>query len=446
MQTYDTIVIGFGKAGKTLAATLSKKGQKVALIERSAQMYGGTCINIACIPTKTLEFKSRKRLGGLDKNDAYRQAIAEKTQLITALRGKNYAKIAGTGATIIDGEASFVDPQTIEVKLTSGAVEQFTASQFVINTGASSVRLPISGLEASARVYTSETLLDLAELPEHLVIVGASYIGLEFASIYANFGAKVTVLQRGGVFLPAVDRDIAAAIKADLEARGVRIVDKATVLSGREDTRLHLTVSVDGQTEVMDADALLLAVGRKPATAALHLDRAGVATRDDGSIVTDETLKTTNPRVWAAGDVKGGEQFTYISLDDFRIILSQMLGDKSRTTQNRGPVPHTMFIDPPYASIGLSEEAAKAAGLDYVVSKLPVAAIPKAHILEEPKGLLKLILEKGSEKILGAHFYAPESHEVIGIIEMAMKAGLPYSVVRQTIFAHPTMAEALNDL
>ncbi len=447
MEHVDTLVIGFGKAGKTLAGALAKRGQKVALVERSPQMYGGTCINIACIPTKALEFKSRHPHATGKTESDYAAAIAAKRELTTMLRGKNYAKIAGTGAEIIDGTAAFLSPDVVRVTCADGIIRDITAERIVINTGATSRVGKIAGLEQSKRLYTSSSIMELDTLPKELVIVGASYIALEFASIYANFGAHVTVLQRGTTFLPKADQEIAAQIKADFAARGIRVLEQAQIRSGHEDAEgLTLTLDVAGQTEQLKADAVLFAIGRRPNTDELNLAQAGVELDEQGAIKVTNRLQSTNPKVWAAGDVKGGEQFTYISLDDFRILLSQFVGDGTRTTDNRGLIPHTVFIDPPYASIGMTEEAARAEGLAIRVSHLPVAGVPKAHILETPRGLLKLILEEESERILGAHFYSPEAHEIIHIVEVAMVAGLSFKVLRNMIFAHPTMAEALNDL
>lgn len=442
MQTVDTLVIGFGKAGKTLAGALAKRGERVVLVEKSSQMYGGTCINIACIPSKTLEFKSRK----YHEDRYYERALTEKRQFIAKLRQKNYDKIAGTGAEIVDGVAYFLDRDHVRVEKADGTLVDYAPKKILINTGAVNQRIAIPGLETSKRVMTSTELLDCETLPERLVIVGTSFIGLEFASIFTNFGAKVTLLQRGEVFLPKTDREMAATIKQDLLARGIEILEKAQIVRGVEGDALTLTVSVDGEERTLSADGVLLALGRKPLTEGLGLDKAGVELDERGAIRVTSTLKTTNPKVWAAGDVKGGPQFTYVSLDDFRIVLGDMLGKGERSTENRPLMPYAMFIDPPYAHIGLTEEEAKAKGLDYVVSKLPAAGIPKANIMESPRGLLKVILEKGTEKILGAHFYCVESHEIIHIIQMAMRADLPYSVIRNNIFAHPTIAEALNDL
>lgn len=444
MEHVDTLIIGFGKAGKTLAGALAKRHQKVVLVEKSSLMYGGTCINIACIPTKALEVKARK--AHTSPQEHYARSIAEKRELTARLRQKNYDKVAGTGAQIIDGTARFLDAGTVRVTLADGSTRDFTADHFVVNTGAVSIRPPVAGLENSKRVYTSTEMMELETLPEELVIVGAGFIALEFASIYTNFGSHVTILSRGSTFLPKADQEIAAAIRADLISRGVTILDEAQLLGGSEAERLTLRVSVAGREQTLTADGVLLAVGRKPATEGLGLEKAGVELDRRGAIVVNERLQSSNPKILAAGDVKGGEQFTYISLDDFRILHSQLTGDGSRTTQNRELVPHTVFLDPPYASIGLTEEQAREQDLDYRVSRLPVAGIPKALVLEKPVGLMKIILENGTEKILGAHFYAPESHEIIHIIMVAMKAGLPYTALRNMIFAHPTMAEALNDL
>lgn len=450
MKNYDVIVIGFGKAGKTLAATLAKKGKKVALVEKSKAMYGGTCVNVACIPTKTLENRSHKGLEMKtwdEKKSWYKEAFRQKVSLNSLMNPANYAKVTAAGVTVYDGTASFVDDHTVNVEIAEGNL-LISADKILINTGALPITLPIQGLENSSLVYTSETLLQRDDLPKHLVIQGSSYIALEFASIFRNFGAEVTILQRGNQFLPNDDDEVVAVIRKDLEDRGITILENATITEGSEkDGELSLSVNVNGVGVEIKANALLQAVGRKPNTEGLALEKAGVALTEKGAIQVNEKLQTTNPHIWAAGDVKGGLQFTYISLDDFRILLPQFLEEEgNRTVANRGPIPYILFIDPPFAKIGLTEKEAKARGRNVKVSSIMANTAPKAKILAQPRGILKIVLDAETEEILGAHFYCAEAHEIIHIIEVAMKAGLPYSEIRNMIFAHPVMAEALNDL
>lgn len=450
MNTYDLAVIGFGKAGKTLAATMAKQGKKVALIEKSEQMYGGTCINIACIPTKTLEHFSRKtpkEANFSEKQAHYKKSIEEKRNLVAFLRQKNYEKMLAAGVEVIQGEARFTSPHSLEVKNAKGETILVEAEKFLINTGASTVMLSIPGLEASKKVYSSDTIMELETLPKRLVIIGAGYIGLEFASYYNHFGSQVSVVQPTDDFLPREDQEVAAQVKQDLLKRGIEIWDLSTVVSGKEvGDELHLQVKTADGEKTLVADALLVAIGRKPNTQALDLEKAGVEVAGNGAVVVNEHLQSSQSHIWAAGDAKGGLQFTYISLDDFRIIRASMTGEDTRTTENRGLIPYSLFIDPPFSRVGLTEAEAKQAGHEVKVFKLPAAAIPKARILEQTRGLLKVVTDAKTGEILGGHLYAAEAHELIHIIKFAMMGKLTITDLKNTIYAHPTMAEALNDL
>lgn len=318
MKMYDVIVIGFGKAGKTLAGQLGKQGKKVALIEKDNGMYGGTCINVGCIPSKRLitEAATAPTSDFASKAAYYKKAIEGKRELTGALNKANYNKLIQAGVEVIDGMASFVDATHVEVKTKDGVL-QLEGKQFVINTGATSVIPGIPGVKDSNKVYTSESMMDLDELPAKLTIVGGGYIGLEFAAMYANFGSKVTVVQDIDAFLPREDKDIADNIRSVLEAKGIEIVTgaKTTKIDG---ATLYYTV---GDTDtVLEGDAILMATGRRPNTDGLEAEKAGIALSDRGAVVTDEHLRTNVPNIWAAGDVCGNLQFTYISLDDSRII------------------------------------------------------------------------------------------------------------------------------
>lgn len=390
MKMYDVIVIGFGKAGKTLAGQLGKQGKKVALIEKDNGMYGGTCINVGCIPSKRLitEAATAPKSDFASKAAYYKKAIEGKRALTGALNQANYNKLIQAGVEVIDGMASFVDATHVEVKTKDGVL-QLEGKQFVINTGATSVIPGIPGVKDSDKVYTSESMMDLDELPEKLTIVGGGYIGLEFAAMYANFGSKVTVVQDIDVFLPREDKDIADNIRSVLEAKGIEIVTgaKTTKIEG---ATLYYTV---GDTDtVLEGDAILMATGRRPNTDGLEAQKAGIALSDRGAVVTDEHLRTNVPNIWAAGDVCGNLQFTYISLDDSRIIMSDMSGKGDRTTQNRGAFSYSVFIDPPFSRVGLSESEAKAKNIEYRVMNLPSAAIPKAKVLRKPEGVLKALV------------------------------------------------------
>lgn len=448
---YDAVIIGFGKGGKTMAGALGAAGKKVALIEKSDRMYGGTCINVGCIPTKSLVYRAglAAAKGGSfeEKAAAYKAAMEQKEDLTARLRGKNYQKLdSNPNITVIDGTASFQSPHVVEVEK-DGRTFQVEGEQIFINTGSSAFIPPIEGLKGNPYVYTSEGLLNLTELPSRLVIIGGGYIGVEFSSIYASFGSKVTILQDGDIFLPREDEEIAGAVRESLESRGIRVMTGVKV-KALEQAGGKALVAVDNGKKVqkLEAEAVLVATGRRPNTAGLNLEAAGVEIGPRGGIVTDDSLTTTAPHIYAMGDVRGGLQFTYISLDDFRIVKSKVLGDGSYTLKERGAVPYSVFLIPPFSRVGLSEKEAVEKGYKVKVARLAAAAIPKAQVLEQPAGLLKAVIDEETGLILGAHLFCQESYEMINMIKLAMDAKVPYQVLRDTIYTHPTMSEAFNDL
>lgn len=440
---YDVVVIGFGKAGKTLAAKLSKAGKSVALIEKDADMYGGTCINVGCIPSKRLitDAQSSPKGGFLAKEEYYKNTIEEKKKLTAALRKANYDKLIQAGVDIIDGTATFTDKHHINVLTKEGAVG-IEGTEFIINTGSTPIIPKIPGVDKSKKVYLSETIMDLDKLPASLTIVGGGYIGLEFAFMYANFGSAVSIIQDADVFLPKEDEDISQAIRSSLEAKGVNIITGAQITK-IEDSVLYY--ESNKETKTLDSEAILLATGRRPNTDGLGCENAGITLTQRGAVETDEHLRTSVKNIWAAGDVCGKLQFTYISLDDSRIILDDMLGEGKRTVNNRGAFSYSVFIDPPFSRVGMSEKEAKDAGIEYKVSNLLANAIPKAKVLRKTEGLLKAITTADG-KILGAALFCAESHEMINFIKLAMDHGIKAEEVRNFIFTHPTMSESLNDL
>ena len=451
MRQVDAAVIGFGKGGKTLAGAFAAAGKTVALVEKSPKMYGGTCINVACIPTKSLVHSaalSAAQGGTFSERAArYATAIDEKDRVTGLLRSKNYRKLADLpNVEVVDGAASFADATHLTVAKPDGTRETIEAAQAFINTGARPFVPPIPGVDGP-RVHVSETLLDVRTLPERLVIIGGGYIGMEFASMYANFGSQVTVVQNEDAFLPREDAEIAAAVLDSVEGRGIRVIRGAGVRRiDDEADQAVVTVEISGAEERLPADAVLVATGRRPNVDGLNLEAAGVELTERGAVRTDEHLRTTAPNIWALGDVAGGLQFTYISLDDSRIVKADVLGDGARTTANRGTVPYSVFLDPPLSRAGMTEQEARAAGFDVKVAKLPAAAIPKAQLLQKPTGLLKAVVDAGTGRILGAHLFCEESYEMINTIKLAMDAGLPYQVLRDAVYTHPTMSEAFNDL
>lgn len=454
MKQYDAIIIGFGKAGKTLAAELSNRGWQVAVVERSSMMYGGTCPNIACIPTKTLVHEAG--IAALLYHDdypkqanLYKQAIGRKNRLTSFLRNNNYERLSKRpNVTVYTGEGSFVSANIIKVALPEGDIE-LQGKEIFINTGSTPIIPAIDGIKESQKVYTSTTLLDLNVLPQRLIIVGGGYIGLEFASMYAEFGSKVTLLEGGNRFMPRNDQDIANSVKEVLEKKGIEIHLNARAQS-IHDTNDGVTLTYsdvsDGTPYFVDGDAILIATGRKPMIEGLNLQAAGIGVDAHGAIVVNDQLRTTVPHVWAMGDVKGGAQFTYLSLDDFRIIRDQLFGDKKRDIGDRDPVPYAVFIDPPLAHIGLTEKEALKRGYSFKVSRLPATSVVRSRTLKQTDGMLKAIVNDHSGKIMGCTLFCAEAPEIINIVAMAMKTGQHYTFLRDFIFTHPSMSEGLNEL
>lgn len=454
MKQYDAIIIGFGKAGKTLAAELSNRGWQVAVVERSSMMYGGTCPNIACIPTKTLVHEAG--IAALLYHDdypkqanLYKQAIGRKNRLTSFLRNNNYERLSKRpNVMVYTGEGSFVSANIIKVALPEGDIE-LQGKEIFINTGSTPIIPAIDGIKESQKVYTSTTLLDLNVLPQHLIIVGGGYIGLEFASMYAEFGSKVTLLEGGNRFMPRNDQDIANSVKEVLEKKGIEIHLNARAQS-IHDTNDGVTLTYsdvsDGTPYFVDGDVILIATGRKPMIEGLNLQAAGIGVDAHGAIVVNDQLRTTVPHVWAMGDVKGGAQFTYLSLDDFRIIRDQLFGDKKRDIGDRDPVPYAVFIDPPLAHIGLTEEEALKRGYSFKVSRLPATSVVRSRTLKQTDGMLKAIVNDHSGKIMGCTLFCAEAPEIINIVAMAMKTGQHYTFLRDFIFTHPSMSEGLNEL
>ena len=435
MLTYDLIVIGFGKAGKTLAAKMATQGKKVALIERSKAMYGGTCINIACIPTKTLLVAAEKGL-------TFDQVMAEKNAVTSRLNSKNYAGVSGAGVDIIDGEAHFLSNKVIEI-VAGDEKKELTAETIVINTGAVSNVLPIPGLTETKNVYDSTGIQNLKELPKRLGVLGGGNIGLEFAGLYNKLGSQVTVLDAAPVFLPRVEPSIAALAKQYMKEDGIQLLQNVRTTQVKNDGDEVVVVTEDGEFHF---DALLYATGRKPNVEPLHLENTDIELTERGAIKVDKHLETSVPGVFAVGDVNGGLQFTYISLDDFRILYSYLAGDGSYTLDDRKNVPTSMFITPPLAQIGLTEKEAQEQGLPIAVKEIPVAAMPRGHVNADLRGAFKAVVNTETKEIVGATIFSAGAQEIINILTVAMDNKIPYTYFSKQIFTHPTLAENLNDL
>lgn len=440
MQKVQNIIIGFGKGGKTLAKFLAQRGEELLVVEKSPQMYGGTCINIACLPSKRLVTEAAR---GTD----FAAAIQGKIQMVKQLRDKNYHMLADEKTvTVLDGVAHFTGNHTIAVKTASG-LKEFEGERIFINTGATPNIPAIPGLRDSQNLLTSTTAMELPKLPNKLVIIGAGYIGLEFAAMFASFGSHVTMLDHHATFLAREDDDVATMVAENLQKLGVEIkMDVVLKKVLDQDQQTILTYEGNNREQTIIADKVLVAAGRHPVTDHLGLENTDIQLASDGAIKVDSHLHTTVPNVWAIGDVKGGPQFTYISLDDFRIIKSELFGDGTRQTTNRGVVPTSVFIEPPLSQVGLTEKQAQVAGKHYELFKMPVVAIPKAKVLKDQRGISKMLVDPDTQRIIGATIYAPESHEIINMVALAMRAQLPHTMLRDQIYTHPTIAEAFNDL
>ncbi|WP_028263835.1 dihydrolipoyl dehydrogenase family protein [Atopobium fossor] len=448
VEVFDLLVIGFGKAGKTIAMKRAKAGDRVALVERDAAMYGGTCINIGCVPTKTLlTDAARYAFVQGDGASAFSQAQVRRNELIAKLNAANLNMVKNAGVEVVDGIASFTGPHTVQVKgVTTRILE---AKKIIINTG-STTRMPsIPGIE-SARVYTSTTIQHIDTLPGRLVIVGGGPIGLEFATLFSGFGSQVTVLDMHPSALGIFDEDVAACALEVFAQRGVTFRTSAEPTSF-EDGPDTITIKLKDGSK-LQADAVLIAAGRIPATSELNLAQAGIEITQRGAIKVDEHLRTNVDGIWAAGDVNGGPQFTYISFDDHRIIMADawLQATQSSVTARTATgrlFPTTTFIEPPLATVGISEKQAQAKQMDYVVKKGLVAnmpIVPRPKILGQADGMVKFILDPKTDRILGATLFCTDAQELINTVAVAMQSGMTATELGAGIYTHPSSSEVFN--
>jgi pyruvate/2-oxoglutarate dehydrogenase complex dihydrolipoamide dehydrogenase (E3) component len=446
----DLLVIGFGKGGKTLAATMGRKGKRVVMVEQSDQMYGGTCINIGCVPTKALVHHAGGRRAGDDEAAYYEHAVGAVADLTTLLRGNNFRALDGLDTvTVVTGRAHFIDPHTVEVTAGTDRLT-ITSDTIVINTGALPVIPDIPGLRASEHLATSTDLLRTASLPRSLAVLGGGAVGLEFAAMYRQFGAEVTVLEAGPAFLSGQDTDVADAVTGILREQGVTLVTGARV-GAVEDRADGVTIryEVAGQSHTLQADTILAATGRAPATEGLALENAQVKLTDRGAVEVDERLRSSQPHIFAVGDVNGGPQFTYISLDDSRIVTDQLLGAGTRSTLDRRAVPHTMFTTPPLSTVGLTEAQARDRGHHVKIASKPIAqiaAMPRARILGDTRGLMKFVIDADTDLVLGAALLSVESQELVNLVALAIRHDVTATELRDSIYNHPSSTEAFNEV
>lgn len=457
-ERYDVIVIGGGKGGKTLAIELGQKGVKTALIERSAEMIGGSCINVACIPTKTLIASARmtqeaRRAGefGVQLGEVKVDwpSVRHRTEgVVAAMRAMNHKNfIAPPDLDFILGTARFLEAHVIEVREQNGAVRQLAADKIFINTGTRPAEPELPGLaEIGPLALNSESIQRLDTLPRHLVVLGGSYVALEFAQMFRFFGSEVTVLERGPQLLKHEDEDVVEALAAVLREDGIDIrLNASTARVKKEGDGLSVVLSGDGKTTRVAGSHLLMAVGRTPNTEELNLSAAAVETNARGFVIVNERLETSVSGIWGLGDVNGGPQFTHVSLDDYRIVKANVFNGGQRTTSDRF-IPFTLFTQPELARIGVTEKQARHQELDIRIAKLPVAAIPRAKTMSETRGFIKVIVDAKTDRILGCTILSVEAGEMISPVQMAMIANLSFTALRDVVLTHPTMAEGFNNV
>ncbi len=453
-RTYDAVIIGTGQGGKPLALALAKAGWKTAVVER--EHVGGTCVNYGCTPTKTMVASARvahlSRRGadyGVETGPIsvrLSQVIARKRAIVESFRNGSQRGLEQTpNLDLLFGEARFSGPRRVEVALNVGGTTEITGRHVFINTGTRSARPPIPGLE-DVPFLDNRSIMELDELPERLLVVGGGYIGLEFGQMFHRFGSSVAIVHRGERLLTREDADVAEAVAEILLEDGLEVLLRAqTKRIARNGGDLVLEVESPEGPRTLTGSHLLVATGRTPNTERLNLAAAGVKTDAAGYIQADERLRTSADGVYAIGDVKGGPAFTHISYDDYRILRANLLEGGDATTRGR-MVPYTAFIDPQLGRVGLSEDEARAQGLRFRVAKIPMSYVARALEMDEARGFMKALVEEGSGRILGCAVLGVEGGELMAMLEIAMMGSLPFTALREGIFAHPTLAESLNTL
>jgi pyruvate/2-oxoglutarate dehydrogenase complex dihydrolipoamide dehydrogenase (E3) component len=456
--SYDAIVIGTSHGGRFLPIAFAQAGRKVALIE--CDHLGGVCVNVGCTPTKTMVASARvaslARRGadyGVHSGSVSvdMQAVRQRKQAIVegARSGFEHRLTAAQEAThglgLLRGEAHFLAPKTLEVQLTSGETQQITAPLILINAGARPAPLTIKGAERVC-VLNSSSVMELDTLPEHLIVIGGGYVGLEFGQMFRRFGSQVTLIERQPRLLMREDEDVCEAIAELFRQDGITVLTSTTPQQlEQRDGRLHLTARTPQGEQQLSGSHLLAAVGRIPNTEALTLNAAGIHQDAKGYIQVNERLETNVPGIYALGDVKGGPAFTHVTYDDVRILLTNLLEHGSASTQDR-VVPYTIFIDPELGRVGLSEQEARAQGRNIRVAKLPMTQVARALETGETRGFMKAIVDAETHQILGCAMLCLEGGELMAIIQTAMMGKLPYTALQEGIFTHPTLAEGLNAL
>lgn len=453
-EQYDAIVIGTGQGGAPLSIALAKAGWKTAVIER--EYIGGTCVNVGCTPTKTMYNSARVAYLARRSEDfgVHSNAVsvkmaevrARKQGVVKSFRDGGLRGIeAAQGLDLFRGEASFMGPHELEVRMNEGGQRAISAEKIFINTGGRPATPAIAGLKKVAYL-DSTSIMELDHLPEHLLVMGGGYIGLEFGQMFRRFGSRVTIIQRGSHLLNNEDPDVADEVLKILREDGITILLNAEVVGvAQQSDGIALTMQTQEGEQNVIGSHLLVAVGRTPNTDRLNLAAAGVATDKRGFVRVNDRLETNVPGVYALGDVNGGPQFTHISYDDFRIIRTNLIKGGVASTSGRF-VPYTVFMDPQLGRVGLTETKARADGLSIRVAKLPMASVARAIEMSETRGFIKAIVEANTNQILGCAVLGVEGGEMMAMFQIAMMGRIPYTVLKDAIFAHPTLAESLNNL
>ena len=454
MSIYDAIIIGTGQSGKPLAITLARAGWKIAVIER--EHVGGTCINVGCTPTKTLVASARvaylarrARDYGVDAGAVkvdMKRVYERKRAMVERFRGNGQKTLETTpNLELVFGEARFKDTKRVVVELKAGRTREIEGRRIVINTGGRPAVPPIPGLER-VPFLDSTSIMELIELPRHLVVLGGGYVGLEFCQMFRRFGARVTVVNRDPRLIQREDLDVSAEVEKILKDDGIEVLN-STQVTRLEKIRagVRVVLGTGKGSKKISGSHLLLALGRVPNSDRLNLGAAGVETDNSGFIKVNPKLETNVPGIYAIGDVKGGPAFTHISYDDFRILRENWLNGGNATIEGR-PVPNCVFIDPQLATVGLNETEAQKGGLDYRVAKLPMTGVARAQEMSETRGFMKAIVDTKTRQILGCTVLGVEGGEIMSMLQIAMMGKLPYPAIKEAIFAHPTLAESLNNL
>jgi len=451
---YQAIVIGSGQGGTPLCQALANAGLHTAIVERTH--VGGTCVNEGCTPTKTMVASGRvaylARRGadygvhtgsiGIDMG----RIRERKRTIVDSFRGGNERRIQKTAnLDLIYGEASFTGPRSIQIRLRDGGERTLTADKFFINAGCRPGMPSLEGLK-SVPYFDSTSIMELDAVPQHLLVIGGGYIGLEFGQLFCRLGSRVTIVQHGGHLLRGEDPDVTAEIFKILQQDGVEILLSETAQSvAMAGERIELTVAMGDQRRVLSGSHLLLAAGRDPNSDTLNLAAAGVATDESGFIHVNAKLETNVEGIYALGDIKGGPAFTHISYDDFRILRTNLIEKGSASTDGR-LVPYTVFIDPQLGRVGLTETEARAQNRKIRVAKMPMAYVARALEVDETRGFMKAIVDADTGQILGAAVLGIEGGEIMSMLQLAMMGKLPYTALYNAVFSHPNLSEALNNL